>query len=886
MAIEKNAWHALATETIERLLKTDVSRGLSREEAAKRLLNGKNRLPDPPRDTLLKRVLRQFKSPIAIVLIFAALATLSLSHIADSIVITAALLANMVVGILQEGRASRAFDALQANVAKRATVLRDGMPRDIPADEVVPGDIVLLSLGSEISADVRLFETHNLLINEAVLSGEWVPVEKDIAEVKEHAALAERTSMAYAGTLVAGGTGRGIVVATGSGTEFGAIAAALAETRSPETPLQRDTRTMTKFLLGFVFAVIILVVVLSMMRGLPYADVLIIAIALAVSGVPEGLPAAITVVLALGMERVLKAGGLVRSLRAAETLGATSVILTDKTGTLTEGRMKVSGFVTLSGTTEGIDGAHAKELLRAAILTSDAYIEERASAQTGEETLIAHGRPVEQAIMFAGIEANIPIEALRAEFPRIDTLPFDSSRRASAMLVKEGNASVAYFMGAPELFLEHSTRAFMDGKDVVFSPERLTFFKEALVRAAREGERVLAVARVTLAEDAFPPVKEFYSLLAKTSLLGFVIFSDTVRPEAREAVAEMQRAGARVVMLTGDNPETALAIARAVGIAGPNAKACTGAELEGFSGEDIAACLEECPVFARVTPADKLRIANALTSAGEVVAMTGDGVNDAPALQAAAIGVAVGNATDVAKEASDLVLLKNGFATITAAISEGRRLRDNVKKIFAYLVATNFSEALMILIALAFGMPLPVLPTQILWANLVNGGPMNVAFAFEPLYPSSMKRGPKHPEIAKILSRNVIRFIFMVGTITGLMLTATYVYFTKQGMPIEELRTIIFVLISFTTICTAFSLKSFDTPLWRMPLLSNKFLILALVGSIATLALALFVAPIAALVHAVPLPAFDLWLIMGLGLATLTVVEVAKYLLFIRGSHA
>lgn len=884
--MNQHAWHALSVASVARFTKTDVTQGLTEDEAAKRLRTGRNQLPQPARDTLLKRAFKQLISPISLVLVFAAIATVALAHTADAIVITIALLINIIIGVLQEGRASRAFDTLQQSVAKRATVVREGKTRDIPADEVVVGDVVVLALGTEIPADVRIIEAHNVLVNEAALTGEWVAVEKIAEEVQEQAPLAERRSMAYAGTLLSAGNGRGIVTAIGEKTEFGQIALALAASVSPKTPLERDMHSVTKFLLLTVLVITLVITVLSLIRGLPFADILIIAIALAVSSVPEGLPAAVTVVLALGMERILKSGGLVRSLLAAETLGATSIILTDKTGTLTEGRMRVAGYGTVDGVSATATDGIAHQLLRAGVLGADAYIEERIVPEPGEDILVAHGRPVEQAIVLAGLEAGISIDEVRAENPRIDALPFDSGRRVSGMLVEEDGKQAAYFIGAPEVFIEHakSVRG-RDGAEAM-TQYRLRFFETLLSEAAREGNRVIAVGRAWWSEREFPVEEQFQNVLKELELIGFVLFSDTIRAEAKASVLEMQAAGAHIAMLTGDNPETALAIARQVGIAEAGTVAHTGADLAGLTDAELVTMVREHPVFARVTPADKLRIANVLRDAGEVVAMTGDGVNDAPALQAAAIGIAVGNGTDVAKEASDLILLKNGFSTITAAIREGRRLRDNVKKIFAYVVSTNFSEVFIVVTALAAGLPLPILPTQILWSNLINGGPMNVAFAFEPLYPSAMRRRPRDPEVAKVLSKDVLRFIFLVGSVTGLLLISLFLFLVGQGVGEDKLRTIMFVALSFDAMFMAFSLKSFTTPLWRMPFFSNKFLLMALLGSLATLAVALFVPVVSGLLRIEPLTAGNIGLLAVVGITNLAIVEMCKYLFFIRRMRA
>ena len=880
--MEHYPWHSFTSAEIATRLATDIERGLAKEEAAIRAKRGMNRLPAPKRETFPMRFLRQFASPIAIVLLFAAGATLFLFHYTDAIVITLALLVNVVMGLIQEGRASKAFEALQKSEAKFAVVFRDGEAQRIPAEELVPGDIVSLITGSAVPADIRLTEVHSLSVNEAALSGEWVPVEKTGAVAKEDAPLVERYGMVYSSTLVVAGTAKGIVVTTGAETELGRIAAELGRNKRVVTPLMRDIRDVARLLVAAAIGILLVVVFLGYLRELPSGDILFIAIALAVSSVPEGLPAAVTVVLALGMERILKAGGLVRNLLAAETLGTTSIILTDKTGTLTKGSIKAVGYVTLTGTSEDSDGELAQAMLRGAVLASDGYIEEVDDPSPGEEHIVAHGRPVEQAILLAALRSGINEGHLRGDHPRIDTIPFASEQRFGGMMVTENAKSVAYVTGAPELLLAHATHACNVSGTVPLTSELEAYFQEALLASTREGKRVLAVGRRPSEEATFPTSdNERIAFLDGLELLGFIIFSDEIRAEAKNAVREMQEAGARVLMLTGDNPETALWVARETGIAFMGDRAYTGAELAGLSDDELLAILRENRVFARVAPTDKLRIARVLTGAGEVVAMTGDGVNDAPALEAASIGVAVGSGTDVAKEAADLVLLGDSFSVITAAIREGRRLRDNFKKIFAYMLSTNFSEVVLISFALILGLPLPLLPTQILWSNLVEGGLMNFAFAFEPLYPSVMKRDPKDPDIRKVLSRKVIALIGLVGLITAGLLLGVFFYLISLGLPENEVQTLMFIGISISTMFTAFSMKSFGTPIWKLSFLSNKFLLVSMLGSVVLLAAALYVPPIQMIVKTVTPDPIYLLVFVGLGLINLATVEIAKALIFI-----
>ncbi len=869
-------WYAISTEEVIKRLSTSISKGLTTNDILNRLKNGTNTLPEPISDTFIKRVIRQVKSPIALVLVFATVVSLFVGTYTDAIVIASALFVNIAIGVFQERKASNTFEMLRKGASVRATVVRDGSYKEINAINIVNGDVLILSAGTAVSADVRIVESHNLSTNESALTGEWISIEKNVDVIEDSATLANRTNMAYAGTFITTGSGIGVVVATGVNTEIGAVTKDLITAESAETPLVKDMRNAARFLLFFAILSITLVFALSLTRGFSFGEAALIAVAIAVASVPEGLPAAITVVLAIGMENILAAGGLVKGLLSAETLGATSIILTDKTGTLTEGRMSVTKLASSSGVFESMDTNDSRKILRAAILASDGYVEEVKKEKGSGNELVARGRPIEQAVVFAGLESGISESALKTDFPRIDKLPFDAARRFGGMLVSEHGKNVAYMSGAPEVFINAVRKN---------SKHDLKSFEEILSRSTRASERVIAVVRTVWHEKEFPKENEIQSLLSNIEIVGFVIFSDTLRPEAIKAVSDMQDAGARVVMATGDNAETAIAVARSVGIASTHDRAHTGSEFEKLSDDELYKLIMTHTVFARVTPSDKLRMAQVLRQNGEVVAMTGDGVNDAPALRAAAIGIAIGSGTDVAKEAADIVLLKDSFAVITAAIREGRRLRDNVKKIFIYLVSTNFGETFVIVVALIIGLPLPILPTQILWANLIAGGPMNVAFAFEPLSSSAMKRKPRDPENAKILSTNVIKLIIALGLSTGLILIGLFFWLVQTGMSDLELQTVMFVALSFDSMFIAFSLKSLGTPLIRIPIFSNKFLLYSVLGSVFMLGVALYVPFVQKLVQTVSLSVSDIALLLVLGIVDLVLVEIVKYLFYIRPAN-
>ncbi|HFC10781.1 MAG TPA: HAD family hydrolase [Candidatus Kaiserbacteria bacterium] len=875
--MSKKEWYSKSVSDVISHFSTDLQKGLSEEEAGRRLAKGVNKIPEPKQETMFMHVVDQLKSPIALVLVFATIGALFVGTFSDATVIIVALLVNVVLGVFQEHRVESSFSSLRSKENIRASVVRSGVSREIDSGDIVPGDIVLLSAGTAVPADIRIVETHSLMTNESTLTGEWGSIDKKSEQISKEAVLAERVDMVYAGTFITGGAGRGVVVATGVNTEIGAVSNELSISKKTKTPLERDMLHAARFILMIAVFAIVLVFVLALTHGVPFAEASLVAIAIAVASVPEGLPAAVTVVLALGMERILDAGGLVKSLLSAETLGATSVILTDKTGTLTEGRMRVDSFVTRRGIFTDVEDSESKRVLRSAILaSSDGYIERVKGEEGHKEELIARGRPIEQALVFAGLSAGLSESVIRSEHPTIDLLPFDANRRFGGMLVLEKDVKVAYFSGAPEVFLSGSRKSSAE------TEHSTGIFTQALNEATSASKRVIAVARVPWHKDYFPTDDDLLKLVGRAKVIGLVTFADTIRKEAGVAVAQMQEAGARVVMATGDNKETAIVVARAVGIANANDIARTGAELAGLSDDSLYELVMKETVFARVTPADKLRIVRVLQNNGEVVAMTGDGVNDAPALKAASIGIAIGSGTDVAKDAADMVLLEDSFAVITDAIREGRRLRDNIKKVFTYLVATTFGGTFVIVTAFAFGFPLPILPTQILWTNLINGGPMNIAFAFEPLYPSAMKRSPRDSENARVLSPSVIKLILAVGLSTGLLLVGLFLFISKLGLPETEIRTMIFVGLSFDAIFTAVSLKSFGTPITQISFFSNRFLIVALLGSVFMIAVALFVPPVQFLLNTVPLSLRDIGILGLLGFADLFMVEFAKYIIYIR----
>jgi len=886
-------WETFSRENLRKVLSADLKSGLSAEKIERlQKRHGKNILEAGEDFTFIDKIAKQFKSPLVIILLGAGITTLFLREFLDTIVIFAALFINVGVGIFQEERASNAFEKLNKSQIKHATVIRDGKKAIILSENLIPGDLVILEGGSQVPADIRILEAKNLSVNEAALTGEWAPVHKDALVKQKSVSLGKRTNMVWMGTLVSSGNGIGIVVETGKNTQVGMIAKQLGNIGEQLTPLQHSIRKIARFLIYIILTAIIAIIVLGILRGEPLGDMFLIAIAIAVATMPEGLPAAVTVVLALGMESILKHGGLVRNLLAAETLGATTVILTDKTGTLTEAKMKLASLYTLESLKTGGKGMTEddKSLLTMAVLSSDAFVEESKEEEKDEQVkLTVQGRPIEKAIIVAGLEMGISQDELKEENGRIDFLKFESKRRFSASLNKhkEYKKNRIYLSGEPESLLNHSTHVLKNGKIEILMDKDYSVFREVQRRESAKGKRFIGISyKDVLWEDIESSAKdkkgEKSKFTEKTVFAGFLAFEDPVREDVREAISKVKRAGARVIMLTGDNPGTAGNIAEKVGISKKGDQVLLGSDIELQEDDELLKTLQKVKIFSRVLPDQKLRITRVLRGAGEIVAMTGDGINDAPALRSANIGVAVGSGTEVAKEAADIILLNNSFSIIVSAIEEGRRIIDNLKKILAYLLSTSFVEVFIIVGALAFAAPIPLLPSQILWANIIEEGLMSFAFAFEKKDKNIMKRDPRSHASRNILTPVIKKFIFTIGIVTGVFLTALYFILLKIGVPIEEVRTMMFVAISIDSIFFTFSLKSFDTPLHKMNIFSNKFLIIAFVFSTLLLIAAVSLSPLRTLLTLTVLSVSQLLFLTGVGIFNLITIEATKYYLFFR----
>lgn len=867
-------WYDLERGDVASAFNVDARSGLTEDEARTRKKEfGANIIEKKKEVGIVGRILLQLKSPLVILLLLAAVATYLLDHTVDTIIILFAVGINVVIGVLQEGRASDAFKKLSESQERYGVVIRGGRRVRVRAENIVPGDVIVLEAGMLVPADVRLIHVNELEVNEASLTGESVPIRKHSDIIAGETVVSDQKNMAWMGTVVTEGNARGVVVATGKHTHLGGIAEALVAEGDVETPIQKSTNKLARFVALIAVAAIVVIVALGVVRGESFIDMLIVAIAVAVSAVPEGLPAAVTVVLAIGMEKLLAKGGLVRNLRAAETLGSTTVILTDKTGTLTQANMSVSSLITRDENKND-----ENYMLECAVYASDAFFE--GEERRGE--YIVRGRPIERAILLHALTHGERSEVETMTDRRLDFSAFSSEKRFASALVKGERSNTIVFTGAPEALMSMAGKVRVDGEEVSFA-EHKEWFEDIQKERSSRGERLIGVAYASIQENAIPRSDDgevAVSAIDDIVFAGLVSFEDPVRLDVTEAISTAKRAGARVVMVTGDNPYTALHVAQIVGIAGEETSVVHGAEFDDMSDDELLEEIDAGSVFARVLPTQKLRLAEILRERGEVVAMTGDGVNDAPALRIADIGVAVGSGTEVAKEASDLVLLKDSFAVIVEAIREGRRILDNLKRIVVHLLSTSFSEICLIAGALFFTLPLPILPAQILWMNIVQEGFLTFAFAFEPAEKGIMRRSPNRSEARDLITSDVRKLILIISSITGIFSLGLFLVLFSVGMPITEIRSLMFVALSLSAIFFTFSIKDFHRPVWKIQFFSNKYLLAALGMSIGLLVIAFLVPAIARLLSLTSLTTESIFVLIGVALFNLATIEGAKWLLF------
>lgn len=878
----RRLWHAAPPEEVWGRLATDPRHGLCAARARELLQeHGPNALAEPPRRSALALFLGQLRSPLIYLLFVAALVALLMGERDDAAVILLVVSVNSLVGALQEVRAQRSMQALRHLSSLRARVVRDGAEAVIPARELVPGDLLLLAPGDAVGADARLLEAVALEVCEAALTGESLPVRKATAPVSADAPLADRRDMVWAGTHVAAGRGRAVVVATGADTEVGEIATLTEAAREPPTPLQRRIDQLGRWVIVVAGLLFSCTVSIGLLRGLPAGEILLVAVSQVVSMIPEGLPVAMTVALAVGMQRMARRGVIVRRLAAVETLGATTTVCSDKTGTLTCNQMTAVALVLPdgrelavtgvglcpAGELRGPGGAQAREepalqaLLEACVLCNDAVL------CPGDGGAI--GDPTETALLVLAGKGGLDPAQVLGRHPRRAEVPFDPAARVMATEHADGAGTRVVIKGAPEVVL-----SLCGG----LAPEARRHAELAAERLAERALRVLALAELRGPGEPRDGALAggIAGLQRRASWLGLVGEIDPPRAGVRDAIAACRAAGVRTLMVTGDHAATGLAIARELGIAAPGDRVVDGRELTGMSDLVLCDAVEQVSVFARVHPAQKLRIVAALQARGQVVAMTGDGINDAPALASADVGVAMGiSGTEVAKQAAKVVVTDDDFSTIVRGVEEGRLVRRNLQKVLLYLISTSLAESAVLLLALVLGLPLPLAAVHILWINVVCEGTVTVNLIMEGLEGDEMRRRPSRRD-EPLLPRALLQRMALMTPAITLLTFGYFLHGLASGAPFELVRTGTFTLLAVAQWFNALNCRSETRTALSLDLLRNAWLVGGLLLGVALHAAVVFTPSLNLVFHTVPLPGSEVLWIVLLGSCVLWVEEARK----------
>ncbi len=886
----EQTWYEQPVDVALRILKTTET-GLSEKDAQKRLETfGYNRLPEPPKKNKLLRFLLQFHNILIYVLLGAALITGLLQHLTDTFVILAVVVINALIGFIQEGKAEEALDAIRKLLFTRASVLRNSERRSVAGEMLVPGDVVLLEAGDKVPADLRLLKTHGLTVQESILTGESVPVEKNVKPVMKNAALGDHSCMAYSGTLVTNGQGTGVVVETGKSTQIGRISGLLSQVTLLTTPLVAQMALFAKWLTVLILVMAAILLAYGyFVQHYAFDELFMIVVSLSVAAIPEGLPAVFSITLAIGVRAMARRNAIVRHLPAIETLGSVSVICTDKTGTLTLNEMSVASVVTgahqfiLEGSgyepvgdivlkKKPVDTHEypvLQEIARAASLCNEASLHEH------EGQWVMEGDPMEGALLtFAG-KTDLILHEERNAWTRTDTIPFDARHRFMATLHHSHfNTAFIFVKGAPEQILNMCQD--QRSEDGQLEPLNINHWLEQIEAIAAEGQRVLAFAVRPIASDH--TVLEVTDVEHSLTLLGMVGLIDPPRPEAMASVAQCHKAGIQVKMITGDHASTAVAIGQKIGLKNTS-NVLTGTDLDKLDDDSLRTAVLATDIFARTSPEHKLRLVMALQSHGMTVAMTGDGVNDAPALKRADAGIAMGKkGSEVAKEAADLILTDDNFTSIEAAVREGRTVYDNLKKVISWTLPTNAGETMTLMVALLFGMNLPVTPIQILWINLITTITLGMTLAFEPTEESTMRRPPR-PRDQPLLTGVLVWHIAVVSVLFVCGVFAIYFYALERHYSVELARTIALNTLVVMEIFHLFFIRNiYGTSLtWKAVKGTRVVWLSVIILTMAQFAIT-YIPFLQRIFSTKPIPLFDGVLIVILGIVFFAILEIEKQL--------
>jgi len=894
MNILEERWYNLDVEKALKKLETSRN-GLTEEEYKKRSsVYGLNELEKEKKVSKLTIFFRQFLNPIIAVLLIVAVISYFLGEYSDVGVILAVLFLNSTVGMVQEYKAERTIEALKKMVAPITRVIRNKIEIEVSASEIVPGDIVILRVGDKIPADCRLVhEEEDIRVDESILTGESTPVEKENIVLKGDIPLAERINMLYSGTLITTGKCQALVVATGMDTEIGNIQNLVQLTKKPKTPFQRRLAGFTKLLGISIFLVSVALFFVGVLFGVSYREIFKIVAANAVSITPEGLPVVITLVLAVGMYRMAQKNAIIRRLPVVETLGTTNVICADKTGTLTQNKMTVRKIY-INGKTIDVTGVgykpeggfligkknikpgknpHLELLLKVGVLCNTAALKEESG------NWYVDGDPTEGALLVAGAKMNIEQHKLKDKYVLIDEIPFSHERKIRTTIheTKDGNR-FAFSIGAPEVLLKSCTKVYEDGRLPMLTRNERENILERDNKLASEALRVLAVSYRKLSHR----IKEFTpeSVERELVFVGLIGMMDPPREEAKLAINACENAGIKVVMITGDHKITATAIAKELGLLKENSLVMTGEEIDSMKPHEFYRIVENVSVYARVTPEQKLEIVKALRRRRHIVAVTGDGVNDAPALKTANIGISMGSGTEVAKETSGMILTDDNFVSIASAVEVGRIIYGNIKKVVMYLLSTSMGEVLTIFASIFLGLPLPITPSQILWVNLVTDGPSDVALGMEPKEGDEMKRKPYSPK-EKILTRKMFYHMIIMAVIMTVGTIGLFMYELQTGS-LERARTIAYTTIAMFQLFNVLNCRSFTKSMFRVGILNNKYLIAGIIGSLIAQITVIYTPLLQKIFNAVPLTLFDWIAIILVSSSIFIIFEIIKYIRFIR----
>ncbi|MFZ5943119.1 MAG: cation-translocating P-type ATPase [Bacillota bacterium] len=884
-------WYSLEASQAAKELNTDLERGLTQQEAENRINTyGPNALEEAPPKSLLSMFVEQLKDPLVLVLIVAAIISGIVKGIEDSSVIMIIVVLNAALGVYQENKAEQAIKALKEMTKASVKVMRNGKINQLELDKLVPGDVVLLDTGDSVPADARLIEAASLRVNEAALTGESVPSEKNLKVIdKPEVPVGDRNNMVFKGTSVTAGRGKALIVETGMKTQLGRIAQLLQETPPEPTPLQKQLARLGKILGIAAIGIVAVTFLMGVLRGEDLIEMFMTAIALAVAAIPEGLPSVVTIVLALGVTRMSRRNAIIRKLPAVETLGVATYICSDKTGTLTKNEMTTTGLyvndelLKISGVGYEPQGKFTKEkgeqispaadkniefMLKGGALNSDAQLD-----FTDNRYKII-GDPTEGALVVAAEKAGLKKSELDKKYPRIGEIPFDSARKMMTTFHKMNDEVVSFTKGAPDILIARCKELLTPQGSIELTEQTRVKLLDVNSKLASQGQRVLALA-VRKWTDA-PENPESDTVETDLTFIGFYSIIDPAREEVKDAVAIARTAGIKTVMITGDHQDTALAIARELDIWRKGDGVLTGVQLEKMSDLELKDNVLKTSVYARVSPEHKLRIVDALKAHGHIVAMTGDGVNDAPALKRADIGSAMGiTGTEVSKEASDMVLLDDNFATIVNAVEEGRTIYSNIRKSIQYLLSCNTGEIVAIFTAILLGLGSPLTPIQILWLNLVTDGPPALALGLEPPEKGVMKEKPRDPK-ETVFAGGVGQDILILGATIGLISLVAYWLSLQWGRTIEQAHTMAFVTMAFSQLVHSFNVRSLNQSLFQRGIFGNRALIYAFLISATLQVAVIFVPFLRDIFETELLPVNDFLIALALALTPFVVSEIVK----------